>query len=329
MRQIKQGLTFDDVLLVPQYSVVESREYVTTQSKIGYIPLSIPVISSNMDTVTWISMAKAMYEAGGLGILHRFAPVEEILGAIVELRLLNVPFSHIVPSIGIKPQDHEFVNRLYGLGINSVCIDVAHGDQKMTNEMVKYCKSVGFSTIIAGNVATLGAARRLEDSGANVIKVGVGPGSVCTTRIVTGHGYPQLSAILEIADNVDADVIADGGIKTSGDIVKALAAGADAVMLGYMLAGCEETPGYQPGTKIYRGSASKGANGNQKYIEGVDTVVRSNGPVSKVIAEIDAGLRSGMSYSGAYTIRELRMAAEFIQITNATQIENGPHGRMK
>lgn len=325
---MREALTFDDVLLVPQYSEIASREMVDTAVEIGGIRLTVPVISANMDTVTWVDMAEAMWAAGGLGILHRFAPREEVIKAIQTLRSRHVPNQYIVPSLGVKDPDQEFAAILLGQGIESICVDVAHGDTAMARRMVEWCDRTGFKTIIAGNVATLEGAVGLEESGADVIKVGVGPGSVCTTRVMTGHGYPQLSAILEISDNLhSASIIADGGMKTPGDIVKALAAGASAVMLGYMLAGCEETPGYQPGMKLYRGSASKGANGNAKYIEGVDALVRANGSARKVVGEIEAGIRSGCTYSGARSIEDLWYRHEFVRVTSATVVENGPHGR--
>lgn len=334
---MREALTFDDVLLVPHYSTIESRDDVDISCDLGVIRLRVPIVSANMDTVTWDEMAMAMYRSGGLGILHRFATYEQTRAAIVKMMEAGLPTYAIVPSIGVKPGDFDLVKRYAEeFGISAICIDVAHGDTIMALDMVDACAnfdSLGakYDTIIAGNVATPDGALRLVEAGANVVKVGVGPGSVCTTRVVTGHGYPQLSAVMEVYSAVPDHVaiIADGGIRTSGDVVKALAAGADAVMCGYLLAGSLEAPvlGDLGSSKLYRGSASKGANGNAKYVEGVDTLVPLSGPVSMVIDRLEAGIRSGLTYSGARNLRELRRVAEFVRVTHATAIENGPHGR--
>jgi len=327
-------LCFDDVLLVPQYSDIESRKNVEIRTNIAGICLSVPIISANMDTITEEHMARAIHEAGGLGILHRYSDEKKLYEQIYYLEKHNIA---IVPSLGVNEEDREKAENLFdtcGKVIDAVCLDVAHGDHRKVSEMVGVLKQNFQVKVIAGNVATYEGACRLADAGADVIKIGVGPGSLCTTRLITGHGIPQLSAIMEVANikpkYLGIQLIADGGIRYSGDIVKALAAGADAVMIGRLLAGCWETPGkVVGGKKLYRGSASFSAQMDHDGFvhngtpEGESTFVPAKGSVKDIIAGLAGGIRSGLSYSGALSIKDLQESAMFIKVSNNTILENG------
>jgi len=322
---------FDDVLLVPQYSEIESRKDVDISTDIAEIKLITPIISSNMDSITEEAMAEAMHECGGLGILHRYVNANKLCGWIRNLNNSKVP---VVLSIGVKDEDELFVEFLLseGKNISAVCIDVAHGHCFRTDVMIGFLKNLGIQ-VIAGNIATLDAAQDLAKQGANVLKVGIGPGSLCSTRIVTGSGVPQLSAIMDVCnikkEYPDIKIIADGGIKSSGDIVKALAAGADAVMIGRLFAGCKETPGEViKGKKVYRGMASFSAQmdycGEVHGIpEGEAIFVNAKGSVKDIVKDLSDGIRSGLSYSGAVNIKDLQEKARFIKVSSNTLIENG------
>jgi IMP dehydrogenase len=325
-----QYFCFDDVLLVPQYSEIESRALVDTSTSIAGIYLKVPMISSNMGSVTEEKMAEAMFDCGGLGILHRYAPLEEIERMLTDLNEKKVP---AIPSVGVTDNDKWFIEHLdkVRIKVSTVCIDIAHGHAKKVIEMIMFLKRLAF-TVIAGNIATEQGAKSLVAAGADVIKVGIGPGSLCTTRVVTGHGIPQLSAIIEVSkikdDYPNIQIIADGGIRNSGDIVKALAAGADGVMIGRLFAGCKETPGeIIKGKKVYRGSASFGAqilkNGCVHGTpEGEACLVDAKGSVKEVVSLLAGGIRSGLSYSGCSSIKELQENAVFIRVSDHTYREN-------
>ena len=336
-----RGLTFDDVLLVPGYNGIKSRQNVTTTVKVKNVEFGIPLMSSNMDTITGLEMARAMDTLGGLGILHRFMPVEEN----VEL-FLKLKGSHRAGcSVGLGEEGLKRAEALIHAGCHIVCVDVAHGHSKEVNRTVRILRETYKDNIliIAGNVATYAGADYLAAAGADVIKVGIGPGSVCTTRVKTGFGVPQLTAIQECR-KVDRPLIADGGVRYPADAVKALAAGATFVMLGGMLAGCDETPGEIieekggsfPGgrrrVKRFRGMASReaqedfmGGMADWKTSEGVATEVLAKGPVKDVIQDLMGGIRSGMTYCGALTILDLQRKAQFLEITNAGHQEGQPH----
>jgi IMP dehydrogenase len=345
----EQFLTFDDVLIVPAYSDIESRQEIDTSIDFLGTNLSIPIISSNMDFVTGAQMAQAMHNLGGLGILHRFWPSDATyLGAIETLSDLGVP---VWISVGIRDTKAslEFIKRAIRFGIAGVCVDVAHGyHQKVANliEMIKGHPSNDINSlkVIAGNVATIEGMYFLQESGVDALKVGIGAGSVCTTRTVAGVGVPQLSAILECSfikqEFPDLILIADGGVRSSGDIAKAIAAGADVVMLGNMLAGTDETPGelieqggvFVPGIhekpvatakfKRYRGQASFGSNGERYVKEGIEGLIPYKGPVAPVIQQIKAGLQSSMSYVGARNLAEFGAKAKLAQVSSHTLMEN-------
>jgi len=475
-----KGLTFDDVLLVPKRSPVTSRQDVDTSTLLtSNIRLRIPIISANMDTVTESSMAIAMARAGGIGIIHRFMPVEiqarkvrrvkraegfmveqprsisqdanifeakrlmkyhevgglvvtngadELVGLITQRDILLAPddsalvgsvmtppdqivsvspqvspqearkllhqhrleklpvideSGHLVglitaqdivkherhpgatkdskgrlrvgAAIGVKPKDIERAGALLEAGADLLVLDIAHGHADHCLNMLKALKrDFPNAQVVAGNVASKEGACDLAQAGADAVKVGVGPGSICTTRIVTGFGVPQLTAIMDSVEGVaqsgrEVPIIADGGIKTSGDMVKALAAGASTVMVGSLFAGCEEAPGatvIRNGQKfkVVRGMASLGAAMGRKTIEkgedesaesqedwdkvvpeGVEAVVPYRGNVDELLYQLVGGLRSGLSYGGGSTIKELQTNAEFIEVTPAGIRESHSH----
>lgn len=342
-----RGITFDDVLLVPGYNGIRSRQAVTTDVELPRadrpISLKIPVISANMDTITGGDMAIAMAKLGGLGILHRFMSIE---ANVAEYRRARVA-GPVAVSIGVSGDAMERAEALIAAGAEILCVDVAHGHSKMVNQTVrglreKYSDNL---CIIAGNVASYAGADYLAAAGADIIKVGIGPGSVCTTRIKTGFGVPQLTAILDCR-KVDRPIIADGGIRVPGDAVKALAAGAAYIMLGGMLAGTEETPGARVAklgpdgketfVKVFRGMASReaqedfmGAMADWKTAEGISTEVPARGPVGGVIADVMGGIRSGMTYCGAVNLKELQRKAQFMEVSRASVDEGLPHAVLR
>lgn len=326
---IETGLTFDDVLLVPGYGNV-SRDDGSVETNLGPYKFSIPLISANMDTITGSEMAAEMGRLGGLGILHRFLSIED------NIKLYTVAGEEGLVGVSVGVIEAELVRaaRLYEAGARLFCVDVAHAHTKQTGRMLKFLRQEYRDLyIVAGNVATYAGADYLISVGADAVKVGVGAGSVCTTREVTGFGVPQLSAIMDCS-RVNGSVIADGGLRKSGDVVKALAAGASMVMLGGMLAGTNEACGKSNGRglKQYRGMASLEAreaffkkNSEWRAHEGVSTLVPSKGPVNNVVHHIVEGIKSGLSYAGAKDLDELRRKARFIEVTKAAQVEGTPH----
>jgi len=340
-------LTFNDVLLKPQRSPFKSR----MDSRISLIShlaegvsLDIPFISANMDTVTGSKMAKEMSELGGLGILHRFYPSLDEYKK--EIEKVHKSCSYTAFSVGCGNKWIEFANDIVEK-LNSefpskmiICLDVAHGHMEQAIETVTELAKLERVCVIAGNVATPEGVIDLAAAGAHCVKVGVGSGSVCTTRIVTGHGVPQLSAIISARQALEGEgfsnvgIIADGGIRNGGDIIKAIAAGADAVMLGSMLAGCDETPGEIFTTKdgsfkMYRGQSSKhflkdiGKMG--VAAEGESIEIKAKGSVKEVISELAGGIRSGLTYSGASDLYDLQSKAVFLEISHHGWVESTPH----
>lgn len=336
------GLTFDDVLLVPRYSEISSRRIPSLKTKITKnFSIDLPVITANMDTITESEMACAMAMMGGIGSLHRFMTTEEQVIQVNKIKKyqkehnLNTP---IAASIGVKEEGMNRARQLIENGVQIITLDIAHGDSIMMLETLDFLKkSFPNIDVIAGNVATPDGVRRMIDRGADAVKVGIGPGSMCTTRIITGHGVPQLSAIalaVSAAFEHNIPVIADGGLKNSGDIVKALAAGASAVMVGSLVSGTLETPGeVKGGMKHYRGMASKSAQVSWRgempqgmAAEGESTMIPCKGSVVNVIEELMGGLRSGMTYLGVDNLRAMSEAALFIQMTASGMSESKPHG---
>lgn len=334
-----RGLSFDDVLLIPGYNGIRSRQNVTTSVAIKDKTFDIPLISSNMDTITGESMAAKFSELGGMAILHRFLSVEDNLKIF---KRLSQP-DKVAFSVGLGKKEMERAEAMVGAGASMVCVDVAHGHSKEVNRTIRDLREAHGDNllIIAGNVATYAGADYLAAAGADVIKVGIGSGSVCTTRVKTGFGVPQLSAVVDCC-KVDRHIISDGGIRVPGDAVKALAAGADMVMLGGVLAGTDETPGeaievtgrdgVPKMVKRFRGMASReaqedfmGSMSEWKTAEGVAIEVPARGPVESVVRDMMGGIRSGMTYCGAATIKDLQRKVQFMEITTSARVEGTPH----
>jgi len=330
----KKTLSFDDVLLVPRYSDIKSRKEVDTSNSLDdKRSFNLPIISSPMDTITEANMATAMHQAGGFGIVHRYNSIEEqaiVLSEIAGTR---------AAAIGMTGDYIERALYLYNTcNVDILCIDVAHGHHIMMERCIKSLKDRLSNDvhIMAGNVATLEAFDDLALWGADSIRVGIGGGSICSTRLVSGHGVPTLQSILDCTKTSHgAKIIADGGIKTSGDIVKAYAAGADFVMVGSLLSGTKETPGEVFSNadgkkyKVYRGMASSAAQNDWRAKsstpEGVSTTVPYKGKVQNILDDLRGGIKSGFSYSGARNIVEFQNKCEFAQQTNAGQIESSTH----
>ena len=337
--KISEGFTFDDVLIRPGASAMEPGE-ASLKTTIAGIELSLPFLSAAMDRVTESQMAIALGKLGGLGILHRNCSIEAQVEMVREVKKAG----HKVGA-ACGPFAADRAKALDEAGCDVVVIDCAHGHNLNVVESAKKIKkNFKNAKMIYGNIATAEAAKEAVKF-ADAVKVGVGPGSICTTRVISGVGVPQLSAIMEVASVASKKkipVIADGGIRTSGDIAKALAAGASSVMLGNLFAGTDEAPGKiieKDGNqyKEYRGMGSesviKSASGNERYFthgrkavpEGVEALVPYKGPVSEIVSSISSGIQVGMGYVGARTIPEFQKKATFIRITNAAISEGKPH----
>ena len=340
-RIFQEGITFDDVLLMPAYSEVLPRE-VSLQGRFSrHITLDIPFASAAMDTVTEASMAAAMAREGGIGVIHKNMSAEQQAAQVAQVKADGL---RVAAGVGITPDVLDRVKLLVDAGVDAVVLDSAHGHSKGVIDALKAIKAAFPGVdVVVGNIATAAAAKDLIAAGADGLKVGIGPGSICTTRIVAGVGVPQLTAIADVAE-VAGDrvpVIADGGLRYSGDVVKALAAGAHCVMCGSMFAGTDEAPGEVvevDGVKMkgYRGMGSIDAmqngsadryfqKGAKKLVpEGVVARVPYKGPVADVLYQLTGGLRSGMGYCGAANLDALHKA-RFVKISPATVQENHPH----
>jgi len=332
-----RAYTYDDVLIVPQKSEVRSRSIPDLSTRLSsQIELKLPFISANMDTITEADMAIGMDRLGGFGILHRFMSISDQVEQVRKIKEAGVQY--IGASIGVNQDNKERSEALVQAGCDVLTIDIAHGHSVQMLETLKWVKDqFADIEVIAGNVATPQGVMDLIEAGANAIKVGIGPGSMCTTRVITGCGVPQLTAVAlcaEVAQKQNIPVIADGGIKTSGDIIKAFAAGASSVMLGSILAGTIETPGpIRNGKKQYRGMASKAAQVSWRggvpegmAPEGEATYVPIKGHVDHVVNELAGGLRSGMSYINATELSDIQNLAQFLEMTVAGVYESHAHG---
>ncbi len=346
MGAIKESLTFDDILITPQYSNVLPSETDISLILTKKIKLKVPFLSSAMDTVTEAKMAIAIAQAGGIGIIHRNLNIKKQTKEIVLVKKRKLL---VGAAVGTNNEDIKRAKSLIDCGCDLIIIDTAHGhSEKVLNTLYKLKKIRGNVPICVGNIATGEAAKKLFDSGADIIKVGIGPGSICTTRMVAGIGVPQISAIKEVRQalkNKKIKIISDGGIKFSGDLAKALAAGADAIMMGSIFAGTDESPGkkFKIKGKIYkqyRGMGSIGAmstgsanryfqknyKDKSKFVpEGVEGRVEFKGNVSKIIYQLKGGLRSSMGYIGAKKLGDIAKNAKFIKITKAGFYESMVH----
>lgn len=331
-----KGLTFDDVLIVPKYSSIKSRSTICTTNGV----IKMPLIPANMDTITGLHMWYNIAEAGGWGILHRYMSIAELKNCIAAAcdHKLN---GGLFVSVGALENDKNRINTVLDFNDSqfipiNFCIDIAHGDSEGCVDTISYIRDRTDEdqiNIIAGNVATAFGARRLFKAGADVVKVGIGPGSVCSTRIKTGVGVPQLTAILDCAP--EGRIIADGGFKYIGDVIKALAAHPNVIgcMSGSLFAGTHLTPGWkgEGNTMEYRGMASKEAQftfkGKFANAEGVSTTItgKEDGSTFAVINEFLEGLRSAMSYVGCSNIMDFANSCQFIEVSSHTSMENIPH----
>jgi|TARA_Y100000310_G_scaffold104308_1_gene102629 IMP dehydrogenase len=347
MDPIKEALTFDDVLLTPKYSAILPSEVTTNTSLSKNLNLKIPIISSAMDTVTESKMAIAIAKAGGIGVIHRNLDIKFQISEINKVKSKKLL---VGAAVGAGPLEHKRAEAILKANVDLIVVDTAHGHTKKVGEIIRKIKKLksNKTTLCAGNIATTEAAKFLIKLGAEVIKVGIGPGSICTTRLIAGIGMPQLSAILAVRKGVGrkkVSIIADGGIKFSGDISKALAAGADAVMIGSLFAGTNESPGKiikKRGKlfKNFRGMGSIGAmnkgsadryfqtkqKDTSKYVpEGVEGLVKYKGSVEKIIYRLIGGLKSSMGYLGKKKIINLRNKPKFVKITKAGFYESMVH----
>lgn len=358
--KIREALTFDDVLLVPQKSAVLPKDVSLYGKLTRNITLKIPLISSPMDTVTESKMAIGMALLGGMGVIHKNFTVENQAKEVKTVKSFNVKDKTVsnvdidgkltvAAAVGISEDRYKRIDALIEAGVNAIVIDTAHGHSSNVIKVVSEIRKLyGKVDIIAGNIATSDGAKALIDAGVDAVKIGIGSGSICTTRIIAGIGVPQFTAVYDaskVAINNKVGAIADGGIKYSGDIVKALAAGASAVMAGGLFSSTDEAPGDAiiidgKQYKSYRGMGSIGAmklGSKDRYFqneivtfskfvpEGIEGVTEYKGKIEAVVYQLVGGIRSGMGYVGAKNIKALRKNAEFVRITNQGLVESHVH----
>jgi IMP dehydrogenase len=342
LRSNTPALTYDDVLLVPAHSRCLPNE-VDTSVRLGGLDLRIPILSSAMDTVTESTMAIALAEEGGLGVIHKNLSVEEQVRQVSEVKSKGLL---VGAAVGIGESGLSRAHALVEAGVDLLCVDTAHGHSEGVLRAVSLArKAFPGMNILAGSVATREGAEAVAKAGANILKVGIGPGSICTTRVVSGVGFPQLSAIDEAFDfcfNNDVDIVADGGIKVSGDIAKAIGVGATVVMVGSLLSGTDESPGevFEHGGrkyKTYRGMGSIDAmkagssdryfqdNTKKLVAEGIKSRVPYKGSVRDIVYQLVGGLRSAMGYTGHPNLSTMIGNCEFVRITSSGIVESRPH----
>jgi len=347
MDPIKEALTFDDVTMAPKYSEVLPSEVETTTKLSSNLTLKIPLLSSAMDTVTESKMAIAIAKAGGIGVIHRNLDIKKQIQEIKKVKKLKLM---VGAAVGAGPLELKRAEAILKEEVDLIVVDTAHGHSKKVAEIIKVIKKIkkNKTALCAGNIATAEAANFLIKLGVDIVKVGIGPGSICTTRLVAGIGVPQLSAILAVKKglkNKKSKIISDGGTKYSGDIAKALSAGADAVMIGSLFAGSAETPGKlikRNGKlfKSFRGMGSVGAMNKgsadryfqkkqkdlSKYVpEGVEGFVKYKGDVKSIIHKLIGGLKSSMGYLGTKKVQSLKIKPNFVKITKAGFYESMVH----
>jgi len=347
MTRIKEALTFDDVTLVPRYSEILPSEVNTEISLTNSLKLKIPVLSSAMDTITESKMAIGIAKVGGMGIIHRNLDIKKQINEIKKVKKHKLL---VGAAVGAGPNEFKRSEAIIKEGVDMIVVDTAHGHSKKVAEIIKFIKKINIKKIAlcAGNIATAEAAKFLVNLGVDIVKVGIGPGSICTTRLVAGIGVPQLSAILTVRKglkNKNIKIISDGGIKYSGDLTKAFAAGADAVMIGSLFAGTDEAPGklIKMNGKLYKnfrgmgsigamnkGSADRYFQSSQKdfskYVpEGVEGFAKYKGDVGSIIYKLVGGLKSSMGYLGSKDVYNLRNKANFVKITKAGFYEGMVH----
>ena len=334
----KKALTFDDIQIIPLYSEIESRNNCSLNTKFTKnYKIDLPYVASPMDTVTGEEMAMKIASIGGVGCIHRFMSVADQVSIVKKLSLINV--NPTCASVGVN--EFNRINELIENGVSVILIDVAHGNTKMVKNTIEYIKTIYHNIdVIAGNVATKNGARNLCEWGADAIRCGIGNGSLCETRIRSGVGIPQVTAIkdvVDVADGYGVPVIADGGIRMPGDAAKALALGASSVMLGSVLAGTKETPGtiervgMWPNEQLYkkyRGSASletkKEHKLSEKHVEGNSKLIPYKGKISRLINDLNDGITSAMSYVNAIDLVQFKNNSYFIETTQAGIIEAKP-----
>ena len=347
MVPIKEALTFDDVTLVPKFSEILPSDVDTSIILTKHLKLKIPILSSAMDTVTESKMAIKIGKAGGIGVIHRNLNIDK---QIQEIRKVKKQKVLVGAAVGAGPKEFQRAEAILKENINMIVVDTAHGHTKKVSEIIKFIKNKKNkkTALCAGNIATAEAGRFLSKLGVDIIKVGIGPGSICTTRLVAGIGVPQLTAVLNVKNGVknrNVKIISDGGIKYSGDLAKAFAAGADAVMIGSLFAGTDEAPGKlikKNGKlfKSFRGMGSVGAmnkgsadryfqskqKDSSKYVpEGVEGLAKYKGKVDNIVFKLVGGLRSSMGYLGSKQIKYLRNKPQFVKITKAGFYESMVH----
>ncbi len=342
----REGLTFDDVVLIPARSDILPTQVQTRARLTRAIELDIPIVSAAMDTVTDARLAIALAALGGLGVIHRNLMIAE---QVAEVAAAKAALVRGGAAVGVSGDADERAAALVAAGVDAIFVDTAHGHSASVIRMVEKLKARHRVEVVAGNVATAEGTEELIAAGADGVKVGMGPGAICTTRVVAGAGMPQITAVFdcaEVADRHGIPICADGGIQQSGDIAKALGAGASTVMLGGLLAGVDESPGERIETaegpfKAYRGMGSLGAmearRSRDRYgqgdvgefskvgPEGVEGRVRAQGPLAPLVHQLIGGLRAGMGYVGAATIEDLRTHARFVRISGAGLRESHPH----
>lgn len=347
MKIIKEALAFDDVLVVPTYSEAKSRLDVDVSTTVAGLSLSMPFISSPMDTVTEADMCIQMGKNGGLGMIHRFMSPQEqakIMTAVFESQ------QYVVAAVGVKDDEQQRFKHLYEHKmLDAVVVDVANGHHILVKEMIAFIKEIthGEVPVIAGNVATAEGYVYLAECGANAVRLGIGSGSICSTRIQSACGVPLLQSLLDcreihLNDFPDVSILADGGLRYPADVVKSLVAGADAIIAGSLFAGTKESPGIiihdnnGKAWKNYRGMASAAVQEDRKgglktgtTHEGVSHLVEYKGALKRVLNDLEGGLRSGMTYVNARNLTELRENAQFIKITNAGLMEGHAFGTKK